>query len=170
MERMSATARMTKMVNYNEPEPKFDNPADINSKSEPVVIHDTKSEEIDELAERIKAMNTGKVFDADTPKNTPDKTVFEPTPKIEDTPWYKKAHQERLAEQPVYQGIKREPPLIERRKQFTLNANKRSMGEVDRIIRSGKFHTVGGESKVDLSNIYIYEFVEEPVDKKGGRK
>lgn len=146
---------MTKMVNYIEPEPEFESPADINSKEEPVVISNAKQEEVDEIAARVRAMNTGKVFEADKP--TPDKTELPPKPpELSDMPWYKKQRIEQ------YQEVKREPPLIERRKQFTLTPNKRSKADVDRIIRSGNFHVVGGERIIHIHDIYIPD--ETPVE------
>jgi len=160
---------MTKMVNYTEPEPEFEAPADISSKEEPVILsEDIRQQEMDEIAERVKAARAGKLFEAspentpDTPKLPKDETVFEmpPTPpRVDEKQWYKQAHIE-------HQEIYRQPPEVERRnKQSDKNtSNKRSYAEIDRIIRSGRFYTNEGGKSIKMSNVYMPQPISKDAD------
>lgn len=140
---------MTEMQ-YSQPEPEFTAPADINQKEE-VILTTPRQQEMDEISARVRAINAGKMFEA---KQEPfPKTGIKQPPKAE----------------PEHQEIHREPPIIERRKQFTLTSNKRTPAEIDRIIRSGRFYTVEGGKSIKLNNVYLPQQIVQEVEPVEGK-
>jgi hypothetical protein len=127
------------MVKYSSPEPDFKNPLNINEKEEPpillaqpkkqepVILANVGQQERDELAARVRAINSGKIFDAppipprptmpippdDLLKGTPiPKTgvkqpkVFTPPtlspipPRAEEQPWYNRRQTDKVIDSP----------------------------------------------------------------------
>jgi hypothetical protein len=106
---MRMSAKEIAMPNYKEPEPYFDAPSNLTDKEEiPVLLYREQiAKDQAELRERIKASNSGKVFDATpipqpvyqpvAPPVTPNHPPVMPEPPIfvddikrsKEEPWYK---------------------------------------------------------------------------------